>query len=275
MKAAFSKAEFESNLISRFGGVIRPVDKCPIQVITTGISEVDTLTEGLPRGAITEIFGPASAGKTTLVLSIIAEATRREEVCAFVDTTDAFDPVSASTAGIFLDQLLWIRCNSKLEHAFKATDLLLQGGGFSLILLDLGDVPAVDARRIISSWWYRFRRVVENTATAFIVVAQDSCVRSCASVTLQMKRESEIWSSVKTSSSSLEASSSFSNRNFSITGSPKSKVYSPLVTQPQPTHGNLLVDQQLRIERQKPVHSGKRMATFRAAYQQISFDNFR
>src|SRR4030095_1077471 len=259
MKAAFSKAEFESNLISRFGGVIRPVDKCPIQVITTGISEVDTLTGGLPRGAITEIFGPASAGKTTLVLSIIAEATRREEVCAFVDTTDAFDPVSASTAGIVLDQLLWIRCNSKLEHAFKATDLLLQGGGFSLIVLDLGDVPAVDARRIISSWWHRFRRVVENTDTGFIVVAQDSCVRSCASVTLQMKRESETWSSVNT------RPASFNNHNFPISSSPNSRFRSPLVSQPQPTHGNLLTEQRLRIERQKPVHIGQRTATFLAA----------
>ena len=58
------------------------------------------------------------------------------------------------------DRLLWIRCANNLEHAFKATDMLLQAGGFGLVMLDLGDVPAKSAKRIISSWWYRFRRTL-------------------------------------------------------------------------------------------------------------------
>ena len=92
------------------------------------------------------------------MLSALAHATNHDEVCALVDTNNAFDPKSAAEAQINFERLLWIRCANNLEHAFKATDLLLQGGGFGLVVLDLGDVPAKNAKRIISSWWYRFRR---------------------------------------------------------------------------------------------------------------------
>jgi hypothetical protein len=83
-----------------------------------------------------------------------------------------------------------------LEHAFKATDLLLQGGGFGIVMLDLADLSAKAARRIISSWWFRFRRVVENTPTALLVITQDCSVRSCAALSLEMKNEAVVWSQV-------------------------------------------------------------------------------
>jgi hypothetical protein len=57
-----------------------------------------------------------------------------------VDTNDVFAPTAAVAAGIDFDRLLWIRCAGNLEHAFKATDLLLHAGGFGLVILDLGDV---------------------------------------------------------------------------------------------------------------------------------------
>lgn len=262
MKAAFSKAQFESELSSRFGSVFKPREKSPTEVIPTGVTEVDTLTGGLPRGAITEIFGLASSGRTSLILSALAEATTRGEVCAVVDTTDAFHPASASGAGTQLDQLLWLRCSSVLEHAFKATDLLLQGGGFGLVLLDLGDVPAKDARRIISSWWYRFRRVVENTPTAFVVVAQDSCVRSCASLTLEIKCEFESWrasSIVPDASERTPFLRQLQQKKFprSAEGSAPAEYH--------PTHSNLLRGLHLRLERQKPVNLNQQFVTFRAA----------
>src|ERR1700680_235734 len=64
---------------------------------------------GLPRGAVSEVHGPQSSGRTTLLLSALAQATQREEVCALVDVDDTFDPASAAAAGVALDRLVWIR----------------------------------------------------------------------------------------------------------------------------------------------------------------------
>ena len=98
--------------------------------------------EGLPRGAITEIHGTASSGRTSLLLSALAVATTQEETCALVDTSDTFDLLSAANARVDCDRLLWVRCSGSVERAFKATDLLLQSGGFGLVALNLADVEA-------------------------------------------------------------------------------------------------------------------------------------
>ena len=196
MRAAFSKAEIESEITSRFGSAFKLHEKRPAEVISSGIPQIDSFTlGGLPRGAMTEIFGPASSGRTSFVLSALAHATKHEEVCALVDTSNAFDPKSALQAEMDFNRLLWIRCVNNLEHAFKATDLLLQAGGFGLVILDLGDVPAKNARRIISSWWYRFRRTLEATPTALVVIAEESCVRACAALALELRGEISLWSS--------------------------------------------------------------------------------
>jgi hypothetical protein len=196
MRAAISKAEIESEISSRFGSAFKLHQKRPAEVIPTGITQIDSFTfGGFPRGAITEIFGPASSGRTSLMFSALTHATRHDEVCALVDTSNGFDPQSAAKAEMNFERLLWIRCANNLEHAFKATDLLLQAGGFGLVTLDLGDVPAKSARRIISSWWYRFRRTLEATSTALVVIAEESCVRSCATLALEFKGESSLWSS--------------------------------------------------------------------------------
>ena len=196
MRAAISKAEIESEITSRFGSAFKLHEKRTAEVISTGIPQIDSfIFGGLPRGAITEVFGPASSGRTSFMLSALAHATNHEEVCALVDTNNVFDPQSAVRAEINCERLLWIRCANNLEHAFKATDLLLQGGGFGLVLLDLGNVPGKSARRIISSWWYRFRRTLEATPTALVVIAEESCVRSCASLALELKGEKCLWSS--------------------------------------------------------------------------------
>src|SRR5688572_23837121 len=79
--------------------------------VPSGIVSLDTLTGGLPRGAITEIFGPISSGRTSAMVSILAEATARDEVCALVDGNDSFDPQSGVTAGLDLKLLLWVRCH--------------------------------------------------------------------------------------------------------------------------------------------------------------------
>ena len=63
-------------------------------------------------------------------------------------------------------------------------------------MLDIGDLPAEQAKRIIASWWYRIRRVVENTPTAFVVIAAESCVRSAAALILRLENEAALWSCV-------------------------------------------------------------------------------
>src|SRR4029078_4280863 len=193
MKVAFSKTELEANMASRFGDAFRIHEKAVVETLSTGVSEIDALTGGLPRGAISEIFGPASFGRTSLMYSMLAYATKHEETCALVDTNDVFAPTAATAAGVDFDRLLWVRCAGNLENAFKAADLLLHAGGFGLVILDLGDVAGKDARRIISSWWYRFRRTVEDRPTVITVISEEACTRSCAALTLELKGAAE-WS---------------------------------------------------------------------------------
>jgi recombination protein RecA len=163
------------------------------ELVRTGISEVDSATGGLPRGGLTEIYGPTSSGRTTLMTAILAEATARE-VCALVDAEDSFDPASASAAGVRLDRLLWIRCSHNAEHALKAADLLIQGGGFGMVVMDLGDTPPPTARRISLTSWFRLRRAVENTPTVLLTVALESNAKTCASLMLECAREQTAWS---------------------------------------------------------------------------------
>src|SRR5712664_1502438 len=138
MRAAFSKTKIESEITSRFGSAFKLHEKRPAEVMSTGLCEVDSfIGGGLPRGAITEAFGPASSGRTSFMLAALAHATEHQEICALVDTNNAFDPKSASQAEINFERLFWIRCANNLEHEFKSTDILLLGGGFALIVLEL------------------------------------------------------------------------------------------------------------------------------------------
>src|SRR5580704_15391763 len=116
--AAVLQKQFESVLGGHLDWQSRPIP----ELVRTGVSEVDTATGGLPRGCLTEIIGPASSGRTTLLVSILAEATARDEVCALVDAEDSFDPTSAAAAGVRLERLLWVRSSHNAEHALKAAD---------------------------------------------------------------------------------------------------------------------------------------------------------
>jgi len=248
MKAALSKAELESNIASRFGDAFKPHAKPVVETLSTGIEQIDALTGGLPRGAITEIFGPASSGRTSLMFSMLAHATTHEETCALIDANDVFAPTAAATAGIDFDRLLWIRCAGNLEHAFKATDLLLHAGGFGLVMLDLGDIPGKDARRIISSWWYRFRRTVEDRPTVITVISEEACTRSCAALTLELKGAAE-WS---------RASEPVAPSNVLPMRKPT------LTSRPTATQGTLLQLNSINVSRQRPISPWVNETHFRA-----------
>jgi hypothetical protein len=182
------------------------------QMVSSGIREIDALTGGLPRGCLTEICGPASSGRTSVSLAALAAATQRREVCALVDISDAFNPRSAAAAGVNFERLLWVRCGGTkqkagspqrhrvtekdenarrqiekpIEQALRVTDLLLQSGGFGLVIIDLGDTPLKMARCIPLTSWFRFQRAVEHTATVLFVISQVPCAQTCASLLLKV-----------------------------------------------------------------------------------------
>ena len=220
---------------------VRPIP----EMASSGISALDALTGGLPRGCLTEICGPASSGRTTVLLAALAAATRRGEYCALIDASDALDPHSMAAAGVDLDRLLWVRCGEssspknnspqrhrgteknrgpkkdgcpilaapfaappqagfkfgqnkfstedsrspehRLEQVLRATDLLLESGGFGLIILDLADLPAASARRIPLTTWFRFRRAVEHKLTILLAIEQQPIAGSCSSLQLQLR----------------------------------------------------------------------------------------
>lgn len=80
---------------------------------STGFGALDVLLSGgIPRGQITELVGQASSGRTSVTFAMLAEATARGEVAAYIDASDSLDPRSAQRAGIALQRLLWVRCGA-------------------------------------------------------------------------------------------------------------------------------------------------------------------
>ncbi len=301
-----------------------------VELQPSGVMELDAvLGGGFPRGSLVELCGPASSGRTSLAFSLLAQATERQEACAFVDPSDSLDPISLAAAGVELPRLLWIRCGEtgdggpdlkasaylasadkdvsktrgldsptkkpmsvhgwrhprelmrgvdqaipsligkptafaesaeihvaarcageqverdrepprrgfrphrflpsvresnpqppvrtggrsvkpwkRLEQALKTTDLLLHGGGWGVVVFDLGEISWVDARRIELSTWFRFRRAIENTPTILLLLGEESCAKSCASLVLRCQRRADHWSraaaSIQTGASTFE-----------------------------------------------------------------------
>jgi len=220
MGAAVLLKQFESILGAPLDWQSRPEpERAP-----TGIAELDSATGGLPRGALTEIVGPASSGRTSLLLSLLATATARQEACALVDAEDAFSPHSAADAGVQLARLLWVRCGHSAEQALRAADLLIQGGGFGLVILDLGDTPPAIARRISLTSWFRLRRAVEHTPTVLLSLARQSNAKTCATLQLECARERTLWSGTPHSSRLLRAIAA------RATSTDRSKTCSPVFT---------------------------------------------
>lgn len=217
------RAQIESSLSEDLACTLLLRERATPPTISIGVPVLDALTGGLPRGALSEISGPASSGRTGVMLAALASATQREEVCALVDASDSFDPASAAAAGVDLDRLLWVRCGESrsvlkpaspaypqkplrlenasfvfrhaLEQVLKVTDLLLQGGGFGMVVLDLGDIPPESARRIPLTSWFRFRRVVEPTTTVLLLIEQEPCAKTCASLVVRLQTVSIYTSS--------------------------------------------------------------------------------
>lgn len=125
--------QFGRGSIMRFGQ--GPV--VPVEVISTGILPLDIAlgVGGIPRGRIIEIFGPEASGKTTICLSLIAEAQKAGGVAAFIDAEHALDPEWAKKLGVKLDDLLISQPDTG-EQALEITETLIRSGGVDLVVVD-------------------------------------------------------------------------------------------------------------------------------------------
>jgi hypothetical protein len=171
--------------------------------LSLGIPQLDArLGGGLPRGQVSEVVGPRSSGRTTVMNAALAAATRRGELTALVDPLDTFDPESAASFGVALDRLLWLRgegttmgtmgrqeqdkLDRVLDRALKALNLVLQAGGFDLVILDLAEVPALAIRRFPFTTWFRLQRVIEHGRTVCLLLGPSPIARSAEGLSLQL-----------------------------------------------------------------------------------------
>ncbi|MFT6391931.1 MAG: recombination protein RecA [Ilumatobacter sp.] len=108
-----------------------------IRVISTGALALDLAlgVGGLPRGRVTEIFGPESSGKSTLAMHVVAEAQRNGGVCAYIDAEHAMDPTYAAAIGVDVDQLLISQPDTG-EQALEICDMLTRSGAIDVVVVD-------------------------------------------------------------------------------------------------------------------------------------------
>ena len=317
--AAALREQIESVLAMRIPAALSVLPRSAPELLPTGIAEVDALLGGgLPLGGVTEIIGPVCSGRSTLALSVLAGITGQGAAAAYVDVSDALDPLSAAAVGVELGRLLWVRAGGSeeiprlpvtgkrplevrtrsmqdekygrggshprtemrgIEHAveklfqpkdnpenaeiplfdysprcaeairgrraapspgesqtlteqvtqpkntatersadpklqpfhkfrrrsaakeiwdrldqgLRATDLLLNTGGFRAIVVDMGDVGPNQARRVPLASWYRFRLQAEKSQAILLLVTQAACASSCASVVLRCREADERW----------------------------------------------------------------------------------
>jgi hypothetical protein len=168
-------------------GAVAPHDAADLAA--SGVPAIDAaLGGGLRRGHLSEIVGGRSSGRTAAVCCALAAAVDRGELVALVDTNDRFDPESAASTGLDLSRLLWIRETGDATRALKAMNLVLQAGGFGLVVLDLADVPLRAVRALPFTTWFRLARVIEGSQTVAVLVAAEHLARSSGGATVAMDR---------------------------------------------------------------------------------------
>jgi hypothetical protein len=164
---------------------LAPIPGCP------GLDAA--LGGGLRRGHLSEVTGASSSGRTTIVVETMAAAAARGEAIALVDACDTFDPASAAARGLDLSRVLWVRETGDASRALKAFSLILQAGGFGLVVLDLADVPPAALRRFPWPTWMRVARIVERSETAALLVGAERIARSARGVTIALEASPARW----------------------------------------------------------------------------------
>ena len=177
--------------------------------LSSGLAPLDALIDGgIPRGRISEITGRAGSGKTSIAASFAAFATRRGEVAAWLDASSAFDPESMAAAGVELGRMLWASmkttpsaspmARATLPYArfaagplarhqsaiVKAAQLVLEAGGFGLVVVDFGEAP----RALAHASALRIARAAERSGAAVIAIAPWRMCGTFAALSLAASR---------------------------------------------------------------------------------------
>jgi hypothetical protein len=177
--SAAPKVELEPELAAQLVTAERLADRqghCP-----TGVGALDELLGGgWPRGALSELCGRRSSGRTSVLLASLAAALGAGHATAMIDVDGTLDPRGAAAAGVPLDRLLWVRAGAR--EALRATDLLIAAGGFGLVALDLGEGGA----RIPSAAWVRLKHAAERQRTAVIVAVPRRTVGAFAASAIEL-----------------------------------------------------------------------------------------
>ncbi len=186
IEAAISQIErqFGRGMIMRLGEAPKIKD---VAVISSGSLGVDIATGvgGIPKGRITEIFGPESSGKTTLALHVIAEAQKNGGTAAFIDAEHALDVHYAEKLGVKVDDLLVSQPDTG-EQALEIAEVLARSGGVDVIVVDsvaalvpqaeiegaMDDVQVGLQARLMSKAMRKLTAAIARTGTAVIFINQ-------------------------------------------------------------------------------------------------------
>lgn len=135
----------------------------------TGIAELDEkLGGGFPVETISEVVAPLNGcGSALLILQLLRTAVAQRKLIALISGTDSFD--AAAVEQRTLDSLLWVRCRTA-DEAVQATDLVLRDGNVPIVLLDLALTPKSQLNKIPAPVWYRFQRIIEDSAATVLVI---------------------------------------------------------------------------------------------------------
>ncbi len=174
---------YGENTVMRLGEAHHMV----VEAIPTGSLSLDIAlgVGGIPRGRITEIYGPESSGKTTICQHIVAEAQRGGGTCAYIDMEHALDPAYAARCGVDVDNLL-ISQPDMGEQALEITETLVRSGAIDVIVIDsvaalvpraeiegdMGDSPMGMQARLMSQALRKLSGAIKQTNTAVIFTNQ-------------------------------------------------------------------------------------------------------
>lgn len=143
----------------------------------------------LRQGALTELVGPLSSGRTSVLMLCLRAVTRRGAFAALVDVDHAFDPASAVAAGVELRRLLWVRGEGQRRDGLQAVDLLARCPGFALVALDVGESPP----RLPPDVGYRLRQAAHRSGIAVLVIGARRVVGGAAALSVRTRRDRLAW----------------------------------------------------------------------------------
>ena len=184
---------------ARWASRERARPRCP-----SGVSRLDeALGGGWPQGRVCELVGPRSCGRTGVAVATLATATARGEVAAWIDGADAFDPVSAAAAGVSLDRVLWVRPRA-LGETVRAAEMVLEAGGFTALVLDLGagrapvcdgtgEAAAASGGERRGPLRLRLARAVERSGAVALVLSERPWAGASAAVTVLLDAACPVW----------------------------------------------------------------------------------